>query len=501
MTSAFLRIAPLAIACAAALSPVCAAEIEPGLHAAAAQAGAVDTLIVLNAKAPKQLLRNDGNYLERRRNLVDTLRATADVTQADLRNWLDAQGVAYRPFWIVNMIEATLTSAQLDAIASRDDVAKIETNRAFRLNRPEMGPLPDGQSGSETPSAALAIEWGINKVRAPLVWATGIKGQGVVIAGQDTGIRWTHNAIKAKYRGWDGTSADHNYNWHDAIHGAGNTTCPGDQMAPCDDNGHGSHTIGTMLGDDGGSNQVGVAPGAQWIGCRNMNAGDGTPAQYNECAQFFLAPTDLSGANPDPDKAPDVISNSWGCPAVEGCTAGTEVQEAIENLVAGGIVFVAAAGNDGSSCSTIFDAPATYDASFTIGSMASNDTMSSFSGRGPVAGLTSVKPDVIAPGSNVRSINNASDSGYMTISGTSMATPHVAGVVALLMSVDKSLRGDPVRVEQILRDTAIPLTTTTQVCGGIPATTFPNPVQGTGRVDAWNAFLVAEKIFVDGFND
>ena len=127
--------------------------------------------------------------------------------------------------------------------------------------------------------------------------------------------------------------------------------------------------------------------------------------------------------------------------------------------------------------------------------------MSSFSGRGPVAGLTSVKPDVIAPGSNVRSINNASDSGYMTISGTSMATPHVAGVVALLMSVDKSLRGDPVRVEQILRDTAIPLTTTTQVCGGIPATTFPNPVQGTGRVDAWNAFLVAEKIFVDGFND
>ena len=502
MTSAFLRLAPLAIACAAAISPLRAAEIESGLHATAVQAGAVDTLIVLNAKASKQLLRNDGDYLERRRNLVDVLRATAEVSQVELRNWLDAHGVAYRPFWIVNMIEASLTAAQLDALASRDDVAKIESNRAFTLKRPEMGPLPDGQSGSDAPAAALAIEWGVNKVRAPLVWAAGITGQGIVIAGQDTGIRWTHNAIKAKYRGWNGVSADHNYNWHDAIHGAGNATCPGDQMAPCDDNAHGSHTIGTMVGDDGGTNQVGVAPGARWIGCRNMNAGAGTPAQYNECAQFFLAPTDLSGANPDPDKAPDVISNSWGCPASEGCTAGTEVQEAIENLVAGGIVFVAAAGNDGSGCSTVFDAPAIYDASFTIGSMASNDTMSSFSSRGPVAGLSSVKPDVIAPGSSVRSITRTSDSAYTSMSGTSMATPHVAGVVALLMSANPSLRGNPARVEQILRDTAIPLTSTTQVCGGIPATTFPNPVQGMGRVDAWNAYLMAtDEIFVDGFDD
>ena len=108
---------------------------------------------------------------------------------------------------------------------------------------------------------------------------------------------------------------------------SGNATCPARPAGSrATTHGHGSHTIGTMVGDDGGSNQVGVAPGAKWIGCRNMNAGDGTPAQYNECAQFFLAPTDLSGANPNPDLAPDVISNSWGCPASEGCTAGNEVQ-------------------------------------------------------------------------------------------------------------------------------------------------------------------------------
>ena len=480
----------LALACANALC----AEVDPGLREKAAQAGRADALIVLSAKAPKSLLRTGGDYLERRRALVDTLRATADVSQSDLRRWLDTHGIAYRPFWIVNMIHAELTRAQIDALAARGDVARLVSNSEIALQRPANE--PDAQPMPQ-PDAMLAIEWGVNKVRAPQVWAAGYTGQGIVIAGQDTGVRWTHAAIKAKYRGWNGSAADHNYNWHDAVHATG-SSCGADSAVPCDDNGHGSHTIGTMLGDDGGANQVGVAPGARWIGCRNMNAGAGTPATYNECAEFFLAPTDLSGANPDPDRAPDVIGNSWGCPPSEGCTAGNEVREAIENLVDGGIVFVAAAGNDGSSCSTIVDAPATYDASFTIGSMTSSDAMSGFSGRGPVAGLAAVKPDVIAPGSSIRSITRTSDSAYASMSGTSMATPHVAGVVALLMSVDPALRGNPARVQQILRDTAVPLTSSTQVCGGIPATTFPNPVQGTGRVDAWNAFLVAEKIFANG---
>src|SRR4029077_4971644 len=143
------------------------------------------------------------------------------------------------------------------------------------------------------------IEPGINWINAPDVWAQGFTGQGVVVGGNDTGYRWTHLALKNQYRGWDGSAADHNFNWHDSIHSGGGT-CGADSQVPCDDDGHGTHTMGTMVGFDGGSNQIGVAPGAKWIGWRNMDQGNGMPSTYSECFQFFIAPTDLNGNNPDP---------------------------------------------------------------------------------------------------------------------------------------------------------------------------------------------------------
>jgi subtilisin family serine protease len=487
----FIRVR-LGVAIALACGTTAAAEVDPALLAQAQRAGSADTLIVLDAAVPTALLRQDGDYLARRRNLVDALRATADVSQESLRRWLDDNGVAYRSFWIVNMIRAELTSAQIGDLAARNDVARLVGNQPqpLRLPAPPEAPMQ--------PDAVAAVEWGVSKVNAPQVWALGITGQGVTVAGQDTGIRWTHNALKPHYRGWNGSTANHNYNWHDAIHDSISNPCGNDSLVPCDDDGHGSHTVGTMVGDDGAGNQVGVAPGAKWIGCRNMDAGNGTPARYNECAQWLLAPTDLTDANPDPAKAPDIVGNSWGCPASEGCTAGNEVKTAIDNLVAGGILFVAAAGNDGSACNTILDQPATLDSAFTIGSTTSSDAMSGFSSRGPVAGANRVKPDVVAPGSNVRSVYNTSDTSYASLSGTSMATPHVAGAAALVMAVNPALKGDPQRVMDILRQTAVPIGST-QVCGAIPATTYPNPVQGYGRIDALAAVILADTIFKNGF--
>ncbi len=152
------------------------------------------------------------------------------------------------------------------------------------------------------------------------MWAAGYTGQGAVIGGQDTGYDWDHPALKNQYRGWNGASADHDYNWHDAIHVTG-SICGANSPEPCDDDDHGTHTMGTMVGDDGLGNQIGMAPGARWIGCRNMNDGVGTPATYTECYEWFIAPYPVGGTpdQGDPSKAPDVINNSWGCPPSEGC--------------------------------------------------------------------------------------------------------------------------------------------------------------------------------------
>jgi subtilisin family serine protease len=252
--------------------------------------------------------------------------------------------------------------------------------------------------------------------------------------------------------------------------------------------------MGTMVGDDGGSNQIGVAPGARWIGCRNMNQGVGTPATYIECFEFFLAPYPIGGdpaADGDPAKAPHVISNSWVCPPSEGCD-WTSLQTAVENVRAAGIVVVASAGNEGSSCGSVMYPPAIYDAAFSVGATREeDDTIASFSSRGPVTvdGSGRRKPDVSAPGVSVRSC--VPGGGYGTKSGTSMAGPHVAGTVALLWSATPCLIGDVDTTEWVIAHTARPRTTA-QGCGGDGPSDVPNNVYGWGIVDALAAVEEAQ---------
>ncbi len=217
------------------------------------------------------------------------------------------------------MIVATANRTLVESLAARSDVARIDSNNPIRwIEEPEVA---DFALTANSPAAPNAVEWGVNNVNAPSMWSMGFNGTGIVIGHLDTGVRWTHNALKPKYRGWSGgIFADHNYNWRDAIHSGGGV-CGPNTMAPCDDNGHGTHTTGSAVGDDGVSNQVGVAPGARWIGCRNMNQGAGTPATYTECLQFMIAPTDLDGKFPNPSLRPHVINNSWSCPPSEGCSS------------------------------------------------------------------------------------------------------------------------------------------------------------------------------------
>lgn len=416
---------------------------------------------------------------EKGRFVYRALTETAGRTQPALRARLQSLGALEQSFWIDNMLLVRGNASLVRELAERGDVRRLCANPWVDAR------LPRDLAAPRSPDAPTAAEWGVSKVNATGVWARGFTGQGVVVAGQDTGYDWDHPALKNQYRGFDGSATNHNYNWHDAIHSGGGG-CGPDSPVPCDDDTHGTHTMGTMVGDDGAGNQVGVAPGARWIGCRNMNVGWGTPATYAECFQWFVAPTDLTNGNPDPAKAPDVINNSWGCPAVEGCTDPNVLTGVVAAARAAGIVVVASAGNSGSSCGTVSDPPSFYGDSFTVGNTDSSDNINSGSSRGPATadGSGRVKPDISAPGTSVRSCVPGTGFGYKT--GTSMSGPHVAGTVALVLSAHTGLRGQVDRIEKLITRTALPRTTT-QECGGVPGSNVPNNTYGWGRVDAYRA--------------
>ncbi|MEP7200188.1 MAG: S8 family serine peptidase, partial [Chloroflexota bacterium] len=460
-------------------------KIDPRVLADTADGRSGHFLVVLTEQARAQdVARTTRDRETRGRLVVEALRAPA-ASQSPVRAQLDALGAKQRAYWIVNLLAVEGNRAVVEAMAARPDVQAIEADRAFRV--------PLESADALGPEAVTAVEWNLNWVNAPAVWAMGDTGQNSVYANADTGVQWNHPALKPHYRGWNGASADHNYNWWDAIHtdidGNGNP-CGFNLITPCDDNGHGTHTLGTGVGDDGAGNQVGMAPGAKWISCRNMDAGVGRPSTYIECLQFFMAPTDLNGNNPDPNKRPDAVGNSYVCPPSELCSANS-LQIAVDNMRAAGIFMSVSAGNSGSSCSTVSDPPALYDSAITVGATGfQSDSIAAFSSRGPVTVDSSnrLKPDLVAPGVSVRS--SYPTNSYATLSGTSMASPHVAGAVALLWSAFPNLRGNIDHTEFILEQTAHPLTTT-QGCGGDSATQVPNNVYGYGRIDVLAAYNYA----------
>jgi serine protease AprX len=344
---------------------------------------------------------------------------------------------------------------------------------------------------------SLPTTWGIKDSKADSVWQQGYLGKGIVIGGQDTGYNAELGPIKKTYRGYiNDTLSNHNYHWHDAIREKNdlNTTdenpCGFDVKKPCDDNNHGTHTMGTMVGRD--TNEIiGVAPEASWIGCRNMDRGWGKPSTYIECFEWFLAPTDLNNLNPKPELAPDVINNSWGCPTEEGCNQSNweVMRRVLVTLKAAGIFVVVSAGNSGPNCNTVNAPAAFFKESFSIGAHASSGLIAGFSSRGTsIFDSTLVKPDITAPGVGVRSILR--NGSYSNASGTSMAGPHVAGVVALILSAAPSLKGQVEIVENILRESARP-TKGDKICNDVDTLAIPNNTFGFGKLDAMRALKLA----------
>jgi uncharacterized repeat protein (TIGR01451 family) len=507
-----------------------ARKIEPGLLKAALTTRAPLRFIVyLRERADlagaiaqaASALPGPQATLARRRAVVAALQQKAETSQAPLRATLAAAQATgrvhdYTPFWIVNAIAVTAQPAMVVEIAARPEVALVRADHEHYLDLssspvpsspltrvdisvsdllqefdrpspPRAGrfaayPLPGGERawadspllpagegpgvrGDDVPSAGSssayllsgpdAVEWNIARVHADRVWsALGIDGRGVVVANIDSGVDSQHPALARRYRGYNPKGLpQHAGNWID-------TTNEGYRY-PGDAHGHGTHTMGTMVGEGG----IGVAPGAQWIAVRAFdNQGRALDSWIHAAFQWILAPAG------DPALAPDVVNNSWGTD--DG--AMLNFWDDLEAVRAAGIVPVVSAGNMGPQRGTV-SAPASYPAALAVGALDDTDMVTAFSSRGP-SPFGEVKPEVVAPGAGVRSSFPGGTYGLNT--GTSMAAPHVAGLVALLRQADPTLSVD--QIERIITSTA-------RALSAFP----PDNDAGWGLVDAYAAVALA----------
>ena len=437
-----------------------------------AKPGQASYLVFLNVQADLSAAEALPGRAARGQYVYQALRTVAEQSQAGLRADLEAWGVPYRPFFVVNAVQVTGDEALAQRLAARPDVARVVADPTFEG-------LDDPPPGSPGPAAVDAVEWNIARTNADDVWGLGYAGQNIVVGSCDTGVEWTHAALINQYRPQiPGAPNRHDYNWYDAS---------GQYGEPTDPNGHGTHTTGTMVGDDGAGNQIGMAPGAQWIACKADPGGTWKASNYLGCWEWFLAPTKLDGTDPRPDLAPHVINNSWSCPGSEGCDPDT-LRDAARALYAAGIAIAKSGGNTGSACATITN-PGQYPELLATAAFASGDTIASFSSRGPVTfeGETRIKPDIAAPGVGIRS--SVPGGGYSSLQGTSMASPHTAGLIALLWSANPALIGDLATTYQIVESSAQPKMST-QCAPNLPSGR-PNNVWGWGIIDALAAVQAA----------
>lgn len=386
----------------------------------------------------------------RHERVLTALKEAAGRSQPSLLNYLGggkAQGTVegYTPYWIMNLVVVSATKTELQRIAQRPDVEAIEGNFKATLIEPVGGP-------SGPPVAGIGVTKSLRAINADLVWYNlGITGYGRLIGGLDTGVDGDHAALTDRWRGnWNPWAEC----WRDAL--GGGTTYP------VDNHGHGTHTMGTMCGAGHGTGDtVGVAWEAQWIADNTINQGVG-PEFDNDVLGAFQWFVDPDGDPGTTDDVPDVVQNSWGIDSRFGGTyqdCDYRWQEAIEACEAAGVVVIFSAGNEGPSPQT-HRSPAnicnTPTVNFSVGAVDAENynwpyPIAYFSSRGPsdCDGVT-IKPEVSAPGYSVYSSYN--NGGYTRMSGTSMAGPHVAGVVALMRQANPNV--DVHTIKTILMNTA-----------------------------------------------
>ncbi|MBO0610250.1 S8 family serine peptidase [Myceligenerans salitolerans] len=469
LTAGLGVIAPLPMS-AAAPPPEPAAEapepddkIEPALQESFRQDPTAEFWLRFENHADLEPARSITDWTERGQFVYDALTETAQESLATVSAELDDAGVEYESFPIVNavLVKGGTEDLALE-LAENQQVAEVHETPEVKLVEP-VRPEPDAPA---VRAAESDVEWGLEYINAPEAWELGATGAGITVSNLDSGVQFDHPALVESYRGTnpDGTS-DHDYNWFTTRGGCGDV--------PCDDNGHGTHTMGTMVGDDGTGNQVGVAPDAQWIATNGCCEEAGFQTLLDS-GWWLLAPTDLAGENPDVSKRPHVVNNSWGS---SGEHAFSDFFTAIDEAwTAAGIFSVWSSGNTSpaAACDTV-SSPGSHPDAYSVGAFASNGVLAAFSRKGEGED-GAIKPEIAAPGVSVRSAWPGN--GYNTISGTSMAAPHVAGAVAALWSYDPTLVGQIDRTRRLLAESAVDVDDTS--CGG---TAEFNNKYGEGRLD------------------
>jgi len=404
-------------------------------------------------------------YDLRRQEVYIQLTTHAESTQAEIRMVLDRLGIHYTPYYLVNAIELPGNPLLRLWLKTRPEIDRI-------LDSPRLRPLPEfPATGNGSLSAPVSPQWNQTSIGADKVWQEfGITGQGIVVGQADSGVQGDHPELATSYRGANGND---DYNWLDPWNFS---------ETPEDRGGHGTHTLGSILGKN-----VGVAPGAQWIGCVNLSRNLGNPALYLNCLQFLFAPYPKDGDpfhDGLPGKGAHIFNNSWGCPELEGCDLLT-FRQAVQALRDAGVFVVVSAGNNGPACTTITVSPATHQEVFSVGAVDQNGQLASFSSIGPATDgeIEVVKPDILAPG--VAVLSSLPGSSYGESSGTSMSGPHVSGTVALLWSANPLLIGDIDRTTAILHETASLYKGSLPDCPG--AASLPSTATGYGLLDAYTA--------------
>jgi subtilisin family serine protease len=469
----FSQLAALVAVIVALASPTATARprVDPGVHRTLRRQATVNLIVTLkqDTTAPLRALQ-ETNFESRGAKiqaLVDNLQQHATTSQADVVKMLVHESSSatqmfskMESLWISNELYVENATFELtEKLAGMSSVASIREEAQVSL-------ATDGTLQADgNATTAASVEWGVSMIKAPDVWATGNTSQGIVVGGIDTGVRATHEVLRGKFL--------RSHGWFDAVDG---------KTTPYDDGGHGTLTLGTAVGVNG----VGVAPGAKWIGCRGCGERGCQESWLKKCMQFMTCPTDPSGNNRDCSKTPHVINNSWG-----GYNRDV-YDSALQAWTAAGIIPVFIAGNAGPACSTHYS-PGNSALAIAVAATDSDDKLGFFSSKGPTKDGR-VKPDLAAPGVAIRSADSPNDTAYRTVDGTSHASPHIAGVVALMLSANKKLSFTQVRDILISTTERAPIKPSGSTCGGTPDSTYPNNQYGYGRVNALKAVLKAKSM-------